>query len=670
VELTRRVDQRLERTLRVTGLVVVHVLVTASLMALAIADAGRLGSLDHVVMLTAFFGLVGLLPMHLELGRSACTFTLVEAALVIALFTVGPLGVVVAAVAGEAIACLSHRQAPIKVIYNASSTAVAAAVAALTFTTLGGPTAHVATGYACALAATAAFALCDHASTSLVLAATGEGRFEDVFTMSAPLAALASAVSGTIGLALKALSLQGWAAPLLLVPVVVVVAMETQRAAAHRAERLRFERLYTASARTTGLQGFGAALAQAATEARSLVTGSAAVCCALDRDGQWRGMLVDDAGSRPADPRTVTAVVALSEHAAGREVLIEGLPKPMRSGLPAGAAAVVAGSNAGLTAVPNSDPAPTPAPIPSASAVADQPGAIALAVFRERGLDDQSTARAQALWAFMFHAALITTNAALFERVEEALRHQVDLNRQKDEFLAAVSHELRTPLASMLGSVETLRRLEGRMEPEAKEKFFGIAHRQGRRLQRLIEELLLTAAVEHRQEAVVAEPVEIGDLLDEVAEDLGAQAHGRIVVEHTPGATRATTDPSKLRQVLTNLVENATKYAPNGLIEVSAAPALGQRIEVRVVDHGPGVAIEDRTRVFERFVQLDGSSTRAQGGTGLGLYLCQRVAELLEADLILSDTPGGGATFTLNLPRAHSTAFTIPTTRAPAEVRP
>ncbi|HEY2429965.1 MAG TPA: HAMP domain-containing sensor histidine kinase, partial [Acidimicrobiales bacterium] len=529
------------------------------------------------------------------------------------------------------------------------ATALAAAVAAMAFAVVGGPTAHGTAAYGCALLATAAFALCNHASTSLVLAATGEGRFEEVFLVSASLAALASAVSGTIGLALKALDAEGRFAPLLLVPLVVVVALETQRAAAHRTERLRFERLYTASARTTGLQGFSATLARAAAEARTLVTGSAAVCCAPDREGRWRGMVVDDAGSRVADPRTVAAVVAAVEHVGGRETAIESLPVPMRAGLPPGATLVAAG---------------TPAPVSD-----DQPGGIAMAVFRELGTDDQSRARARALETFVFHTALITTNAALYERMEDALRHQVDLNRQKDEFLAAVSHELRTPLASMLGSVETLRRLEGRMDTEAKQKFFTIAHRQGRRLQRLIEELLLTAAVEHRQESLVAEAVDISDLLDEVAEDLAAQAHGRIVVDYVPGTTRATTDPNKLRQVLTNLVENATKYAPTGLIEVAASSAAGERLQIRVVDHGPGIAPEDHGRVFERFVQLDGSSTRAQGGTGLGLYLCRRVAELLEADLSLTDTPGGGATFTLDLPRTLSTAFVPAAARVPADAR-
>jgi signal transduction histidine kinase len=274
-------------------------------------------------------------------------------------------------------------------------------------------------------------------------------------------------------------------------------------------------------------------------------------------------------------------------------------------------------------------------------------------VLRSQPSDGGAAARAKVLWAFVFHAALITTNALLFERVEDALRHQVDLNRQKDEFLAAVSHELRTPLASMLGSVDTLRRLEGRMDEDARSKFLAIASRQGKRLQRLIEELLLTAAVEHRQESVVVEPVDVATLLDEVTEDLQSTAGGRIVVALEPPAPELSTDGSKLRQVLTNLVENATKYAPDGPIELTCRPE-GALVVIAVADHGPGIASPDRRRVFERFVQLDGSSTRAQGGTGLGLYLCRRLAGLLEGRLELSETPGGGATFSLTLPRAHS----------------
>ena len=123
------------------------------------------------------------------------------------------------------------------------------------------------------------------------------------------------------------------------------VGLETRRVAAHRAEHLRFERLYAASARTAGLQGFGAALAVSAAEARSLVTGAVGVCCAPDHDGNWRGMLVDDDGSRPAEPSMVAAVVELVEaNRAGAEIAGGLLPADLRTGISGLASVVVAGS--------------------------------------------------------------------------------------------------------------------------------------------------------------------------------------------------------------------------------------------------------------------------------------------------------------------------------------
>ena len=102
--------------------------------------------------------------------------------------------------------------------------------------------------------------------------------------------------------------------------------------------------------------------------------------------------------------------------------------------------------------------------------------------------------------------------------------------------------------------------------------------------------------------------------------------------------------------VLVNLIENAAKYAPEGPIEVEAMAA-GARLLFFVTDHGPGIAAADRERVFERFVQLDQSLTRRQGGLGLGLYLCRQLAELLGGELVLTDTPGGGASFCLAVDR-------------------
>jgi two-component system OmpR family sensor kinase len=281
------------------------------------------------------------------------------------------------------------------------------------------------------------------------------------------------------------------------------------------------------------------------------------------------------------------------------------------------------------------------------AATVDEPQVL-LAVLRDRAPDSQRATRAEVLQGFVAHAALVTTNALLFEQAQEALAHQVDLNREKDEFLAAVSHELRTPLASMLGSVDTLRRLDERLDPDARARLLAIASRQGRRLHRLIEELLLTAALEHGREAILIEPADLGAVAREAVGDIELDAPGRVRLRIDGDGVTAT-DPAKVRQVLTNLIENALKYAGPGPIEVEVSTRRRGAV-LTVIDHGPGVAPEDEERVFERFVQLDGSSTRSQGGTGLGLYLCRRVADLLGAELTLSETPGGGATFRLVVP--------------------
>ena len=88
---------------------------------------------------------------------------------------------------------------------------------------------------------------------------------------------------------------------------------------------------------------------------------------------------------------------------------------------------------------------------------------------------------------------------------------------------------------------------------------------------------------------------------------------------------------------------------PLPVTDSEALTPTGGRVAVTVIDHGPGIAADQRERVFERFVQLDQSATRAQGGTGLGLYLCRRLTELLDTSLTLTETPGGGCTFTLEL---------------------
>ena len=278
-------------------------------------------------------------------------------------------------------------------------------------------------------------------------------------------------------------------------------------------------------------------------------------------------------------------------------------------------------------------------------------GRVVLIVLRDGAGDSGSGAksRVETLVAFSHNAALIVSNALLHEERGVALARQVDLNRQKSDFVAAVSHELRTPLAVMLGSVHTLDRLDGRMTDEQRSQLFSMTVEQGARLQRLIDELLLVAAAEHANVQLHAERIEIAELFATVAASCSPAADSGRLAWSTNGVDCVVSDPSKIERVLLNLVENAAKYAPGAPIELGAE-RLGGEVVLSVVDHGPGIPACDRERVFERFVQLDQSSTRRQGGTGLGLHLCKQLADLVDGRMALDETPGGGCTFSLTIP--------------------
>lgn len=583
-----------------------------------------------LVAVAAAAAIAAAVPWRVDVRPARPRADLVAASLVIGLLVVGPVNLVLAVPLGVGLATVLTARSMRCGVIRTVATALPVAIGCLVFSAAGGLRGAPMTSWPAALGAGVAFALLARISREV----TEESIFaveRSIVTASILAGGIGSVCAATVVAGTVIVGAQGWMAVALLAPAVVSMIVGAHVLAGQREARRRFERLASASSRTIGLQSFDAALRQAASEARVLLDGSSAVCMASTRKGEWAGVIAssDDVTAAPAELcRAVSEWLGTGrtdERAGGELRAVTGYLLPE-------AASVVTAT--------------------------DGTGGFAIMVLRVAEPDAAGSARAELLAAFVSQAALISTNALLFEQAEDALRQQVDMNRQKDEFLAAVSHELRTPLASMIGSVDTLRRLDARMTEDARERFFTIAQRQGKRLQRLIEELLLTASLDHRQELVIGLPCRLDEILEEVAVDLSSQAEGRITVRCSPGAEVISTDSNKLRQAVTNLVENATKYAGEGPIEVSARE-VADRIEIRVVDHGPGIAPEDRSRAFERFVQLDGSSTRSQGGTGLGLYLCTRVAELLEADLRLVETPGGGATFVVSLPRSHSTAVEV-----------
>lgn len=604
----------------------------ATVLAGAAFGAGTLGTPSLAVLpFAAAIAVVGSLRMHVELGRHAFSVTLVEAVVVVMLLHTSSAGVLAAAVLGEVLACAWQRQAFAKVAFNAASAALGAVAGSLVFHLLWSGGRADGAAWVAALVATCCYATTTHACTSAVLATFEGARFTVVFATSVVPVAVASVISATIGLVAAVLFSVTPGAVLLVAPLVLVMMAETRRLAAQRADQLRFERLYAASSRTGGLTGLREVMGTLAEESRSLVTGAAALCCTTDADGTWWGVLRGGDGVTAAPQGAVEAVLALVAPDAGSEVVGDAVPGAVRALSPSVESLVVARSDQAAAAP------------------------VLLAVLRQLSSDDRSNGRADVLAAFVGHAALTVANARLFADVEDALAHQVDLNRQKDDFVSAVSHELRTPLAAMIGSVLTLRRLDERLKTEQRAKLIEVSCRQAKRLQRLIEELLTLATVENGETVVADQAVDVGKLVEEITDDLRGQRSG----EELPpinfvdaGVGTLCSSEQRLRQVVSNLVENACKYAPGSCVDVRLEPGAGDTVVLHVTDGGPGIAPADRERVFERFVQLDQTSTRSHGGLGLGLYLCREVAVLLGGSLALCDAPGGGARFTLTLPAA------------------
>jgi signal transduction histidine kinase len=612
---------------------------------LAIAHFGRQPgfSLPRLLAFTLAFGLVSLFPLRIEFGSTRARFVLIDSVLVAAFFAMGAPFVGLAAAAGELLSCGVLRVPRLKMVFNTANRLGATTVAASVFYALGGTSSLNARSWLAAVASAACFSALDMAGVAMVLARVEHRRYRRIVLHSGPTALATTLATAPLGLIAVALFDRSPFAPLLLVPPMLVVALNSRFAAAQRDEQLRVERLYEATSRTARLTTFADAVASVADESRRLLTGVAAVCCAPDAAGRSIAVVVDDSSSRAQDEEGADALVGLVADHGPVDIGVDQLPQEIRAISPAAARVVLAHS-------------PSDSPVP-----------VTLAVFRGSTLGGSHQGLLDMLTAFAAQASLTIGNARLYAEVGEALDRQVDLNRQKSEFVAAVSHELRTPLTAMLGASQTMLRLGDRLPGEDRGKLLTGAVDAGTRLKRLIEELLLVASAEHRAETIELSELEVGDLLAGMAGEMAPSVGGRLEVRSHPGAGAIVSDAGRLHRILVNLVDNANKYAPAGPIEVRAARR-GADVVVAVTDHGPGISSADRSRVFERFVQLDQSATRRQGGTGLGLYLSRRLAEQLGGSLLLDDTPGGGCTFTLKVPGLSPARSAAPET--PATVSP
>jgi signal transduction histidine kinase len=255
--------------------------------------------------------------------------------------------------------------------------------------------------------------------------------------------------------------------------------------------------------------------------------------------------------------------------------------------------------------------------------------------------------------AFAPSVAAAVQNARLFEREQQAVIDLREAQRMQRDFLAVVSHELRTPLTAISGFAETLRAARGGgLSGDDVAAVAQRIERASRRLERLIVDLLDISQLERTSLQVNLQAADLGAVVQGVVDELPSSGHEvRVVVE--PDLPPAQADERRVRQVLEHLLDNARKFSPAGsAIEVRLAREGEGVVALSVADEGVGIPPAVRDRVFERFFQVESSSTRPAGGLGVGLYLVQRLCDLMGATVSVDSVVGRGTRFTVHIPVA------------------
>ena len=246
-------------------------------------------------------------------------------------------------------------------------------------------------------------------------------------------------------------------------------------------------------------------------------------------------------------------------------------------------------------------------------------------------------------------------NQALLERkrVEKYAKAAEAANQAKSLFLANMSHEIRTPLGVILGFTDLLK--EPDVTLDEKERYFRAISRNGRALAQLIDDILDISKVEAGRLEIETIETSLSTLMGDIASVLEIRAQEKglgfsvEVVGEIP--EKIYSDPSRLRQILLNIVGNAIKFTQIGHIRVTVQrePSDRERIAFYVEDTGPGISREQAERLFNWFTQADATTTRKFGGTGLGLALSRRLARALHGDVTLADSSDKGSKFKITV---------------------
>jgi two-component system OmpR family sensor kinase len=254
--------------------------------------------------------------------------------------------------------------------------------------------------------------------------------------------------------------------------------------------------------------------------------------------------------------------------------------------------------------------------------------------------------------------AMLGQIEAAFRARERSERAAVASEERMRRFVADAGHELRTPLTSIRGFAELYR--QGAVtDPQELDRVMRRVEEEAARMALLVEDLLLLARLD-QQRPLESAPVDLAELARDAVRDARLLAPDREITLDASAGSTVLGDEGRLRQVVTNLLSNALTHTPDGTpVAVSVAAAPGSdgapgTVRLTVADRGPGLAPEDRSRVFERFYRVDRSRSRAAGGNGLGLSIVAALVAAHGGRVGVDSAPGHGSRFMVDLPRRES----------------
>ncbi len=268
----------------------------------------------------------------------------------------------------------------------------------------------------------------------------------------------------------------------------------------------------------------------------------------------------------------------------------------------------------------------------------------------------------------------ITWLSNLFKQMAERIVAQLQRLRESDEarrdLLANVSHDLRTPLTSLQAHLDTLRQTDNTLTAVEKREYLDIAAKQSERLARLIDKLFDLAKLDAQQVKPTFEPFIVSDIVQDVIQKFELIAVSKNVAVHTDAPDSLPlvfADIGLIERVLDNLLENAFRYTPaGGSITITLIP-FPKQLTVQVSDTGGGIAPEDLPRIFDRFYRGEKSRPATDSSAGLGLAIVKGILGLHQSEIRVESRPGGGTTFSFDLPLAVPAASDVHISMGPEQ---